>query len=253
MYWQCLTYLPVGDATSLAYTAPIVASILGFTWLGEPFHLSFLVFMALNIVGMLFVCQPSVLFSTGVPLDLYGVALALTAAMLSGLLGPFVRKSREAHWSTVELYAHVGSSVVFTPIFLISQKISTGEGIVPDGPVPWPNMIAISILGFTGLGCLTIGYQLAHASVASLIMYAEIPISYLFQAFVFGQAVDLMSILGCGLILTSGVGSVFREFKESQAKATEKLEEKIPLLTEKFEKYMGEELNSLTRKNEQLL
>merc|ERR1719285_1068921 len=112
------------------------------------------------------VCQPGFVFESSNPLSPFGVLLALTAACVSGLLGPFVRKSREAHWSTVELYAHVGSSVVFTPIFLISQKISTGEAIIPDGPVPWPNMIAISILGFTGLGCLTVGYQLAHASVA---------------------------------------------------------------------------------------
>jgi len=213
LYWQCLDYLPVGDATALAYTAPLVASILGFTWLGEPFHWSFIVFMTVNILGMVLVCQPGFLFSSGYPLDPFGVTLALIAAMVSGLLGPFVRKSKEAHWSTVELYAHVGSSVVFTPIFLLIQNVSTGEAIIPPGPVPWVQMIVISILGFTGLGCLTIGYQLAHASVASLIMYAEIPISYLFQAFLFGQDVDWMSILGCSLILVSGVGSVAKELK----------------------------------------
>merc|ERR1740123_715203 len=214
MYWQCLGYLPVGDATSLVYSAPLIAGILGFTWLGEPFHWSFVVFMGLNITGMMFVCQPGFLFSGGIPLNPIGVFIALTAACFSGFLGPFVRKSRDAHWSTVELYAHLGSSVIFTPLFLFFDSVSTGESVMPPGTVPWGKMLLLSVLGFTGLGCLTIGYQYAHASVASVIMYAEIPISYLFQAFVFGQPVDWMSLFGCTLILVSGLGNVTKQLRK---------------------------------------
>jgi len=243
-YWQCLTYLPVGDATALAYTSPLVASILGFTWLGEPFHWSFIVFMVFNISGMMLVCQPGFLFESSNPLSPFGVLLALTAACVSGLLGPFVRKSREAHWSTVEVYAHVGSSVFFTPIFLLIQSLTTDEPVIPEGPVPWLQLITISILGFSGLGCLTIGFQYAHASVASLIMYAEIPVSYLFQAFLFGQEVDWKSLLGCALILSSGVASVSKQF--SKAKGTGKTQgESAPLLkTEQYQKYGQEPLSS---------
>jgi len=67
---------------------------------------------------------------------------------------------------------------------------------------------------------------------------------YLFQAFLFGQEVDWKSLLGCALILSSGVASVSKQF--SKAKGTGKTQgESAPLLkTEQYQKYGQEPLSS---------
>jgi len=218
-YWFALSFLPIGDATCFAYCSPVIGGLLGFVWLKEPFHWSYIVFTILNLSGMVLVAKPSFMFgSDSDSLNPLGVTFALIAAVLCGALGPFVRKSKDAHWASVEFYAHTSSGLLLTPLLIGSEALFFAENVLPDAPIPWFSMFLISFTGFAGLAALTQGYQLAHASIASLLCYLEIPLSYVFQVYIFHDGIDFMSILGCSLIVGSGLLSVSKQYLASKSK-----------------------------------
>jgi len=231
-YWEALTMLEIGDATSFVYSSPIFSGIIAFTWLKEPFRWSYLVFTGVNVIGLLLISKPSFLFNDSRAISTTGILLALIAAFFIGSLGPLVRKSKGAHWVTVELFAHVSSAFFLTPMLLIIKKVSTGV-LIPSTPVPWIHILLVSICGFSGLACHTIAYQYAQASTGSLLMYVEIPLAYFLQVVVFGHSVDSFSVCGCVCIVTSGLGSLLWQMYGTNTP--------VPSEDEELECFIGEE------------
>jgi len=185
-----------------------------------------------NVIGLLLISKPSFLFSESRAISTTGILLALIAAFFIGSLGPLVRKSKGAHWVTVELFAHVSSAFFLTPMLLIVKKVSTGV-LIPSTPVPWIHILLVSICGFMGLACHTIAYQYAQASTGSLLMYVEIPLAYFLQVVVFGHSVDSFSVCGCICIVTSGLGSLLWQMYGTNTP--------VPSEDEELECFIGEE------------
>jgi len=228
-YWQALGYLDIGDATAFVYSSPIFSGILAFTWLKEPWRWSYLVFTSFNVCGLILISRPSFLFgNSSEETSSTGIILALIGAVFVGSLGPLVRKSKGAHWVTVELYAHTSSAFLLTPALLFLKKMYFGV-ILPSGvSFPWIKLVLISVSGFSGLACHTIAYQYAQASTGSLLMYIEIPLAYGLQIAVFGKAVDIIDILGCICIVGSGIASLLWQLYVKTETSSE--QELAPLL-----------------------
>jgi drug/metabolite transporter (DMT)-like permease len=78
--------LPVGDTAVLIMLSPMVASISGYIFLGEPWTLAEFISTILSLTGAVFIAKPSFLFGTigDRPPDALGVVLALIAAVGAG-------------------------------------------------------------------------------------------------------------------------------------------------------------------------
>jgi hypothetical protein len=106
-----------------------------------------------------------------------GVASALCSAVAAGLLPVLTRKSKEAHWATVELWSAAGASLVFTPLaLLVWLSLPAIDGLGDSRPAKVAEMwaaaaavlrlqplfftlMALSLIGFAGLALQTYGYQ----------------------------------------------------------------------------------------------
>jgi len=67
--------------------------------------------------------------------------------------------------------------------------------------------ILIGAVGFSGLACFTIGFQLEHAPRGCIVMYVEIPIMYVAQWIAFGEGITLTELIGVLIMICGIVGS----------------------------------------------
>lgn len=218
LWWGALTKMPVGDATAIVYCGPIFTALFARIILCETLHWSFFVCLSLALGGVCLITQPSFLFpSTGgqnQPLTYNeGAVSALVSAALAGMLPVAVRLSRECHWSVVEHVTALCSTFFLTPIALAIWYAYHDDLSAQDLDVgrAWPVIAAVGLIEFAGLGLQTYGYQIEHATRASIMTFLEIPFSYLLQFVVFKHRPNILALLGMALIAASGIFNIVRK------------------------------------------
>ena len=241
LFWNALANMPIGDATSLVFLSPFVAAFFGWLLLGETVRSRILGCLLLSLAGIGLITQPTFLFGgaaadeapAGAADYRRGVLFACGAAVAGGLLPVLTRRSREAHWATVEHVSALASSVVFTPLALGASALAGGaaaEAASWEGlrdPATLLLLGAVALLSFAALGLNTYGYQHEKVAVASAMIYIEIPASYLLQYVVFGVLLTPTQLLGVALVIASGLINLYPRLRESQG-AVAPLPDKAP-------------------------
>jgi drug/metabolite transporter (DMT)-like permease len=110
-FFYAVTKLPLADITVIHFTNPVFTAIFAALFLGESMGRREVAGLALSLVGVALVAQPSFLFGEGARnLDLFAVIVALCAAILSSMAYTTVRKLRETdHHLVVVFYFRTSS------------------------------------------------------------------------------------------------------------------------------------------------
>ena len=191
MWWLALTYVPVGDATCVVYLGPIFTAVFAWLLLREQPPAVFPFCVVLSLAGVVLVTQAgggedsaaaaaAAAASAGSAAAdrsrsySIGTACAFCSAVAGGLLPALTRQSKEAHWATVELWAAATSCLVLTPCSLLvwlhgdsyPASLRAAELQATVAAVlqlqlhgVFGIMLLVSLVGFTGLGLQTYGYQ----------------------------------------------------------------------------------------------
>ena len=61
-WWFALTSMPIGDATTIVYVAPVFTATFAYLFLGERVDWSFYGVVVLDAIGLVFITQPTFLF-----------------------------------------------------------------------------------------------------------------------------------------------------------------------------------------------
>jgi len=131
-WWFALTSMPIGDATTIVYVAPVFTATFAYLFLGERVDWSFYGVVVLDAIGLVFITQPTFLFpissgssggsshssggSKGDGSYYLGALSAFTAAVVAGLLPICTRKSKACFWTAVNHSSSALSALVFTPL-----------------------------------------------------------------------------------------------------------------------------------------
>jgi len=232
--YQSLSYLEIGDATTIQYTSPVISGLIGFIWLREPFHWMFFITTFLNFTGLVFVTKPSFLFEDK-SLDMVGVGFACLSAVGWGICIPFTRKTRESQVMTVESTTQFLVGMFFAPIALYI-KTQLGRPVIDYDrhgieEFPWFMIALLSCVCFTSLVFLTLASQMCYSNLIASIALIEIPCSYVVQHFLFEATIDFYGLVGCCAILTAGILNFVKEAMifYNQEEATSKVRESIKL------------------------
>lgn len=216
-WWVAVRNMPLGDATAIGLSGPVLTALLANVLLGEslPSHFTYSALCA--AVGVLLVADPHGIL--GPPDDggqgavakegsrMVGL-MALSGALAAGSLLPlFIRISGEAHWLEVEHFTAAGCALAVTPMFIVG--CAWVDPAVLDMWSWRPRQLALaSLLGvvaFTGLGLQTRGFQLAPATRAAMAWYAQIPFCYMLQWGMFGQRPAMRSAAGALLVVVAAL------------------------------------------------
>ncbi|KAK2575463.1 hypothetical protein KPH14_011194 [Odynerus spinipes] len=113
--------LPLGDATTIIFSSPIIVIALSFLLLKEPCGLLRLVVVCALFTGVILVAKPPFIFQMhkAETYDIVGYACALTATLFTALNIVIMRKCLEIHYSVIVLNLSIWSLLAATFFFFI--------------------------------------------------------------------------------------------------------------------------------------
>ena len=198
VFYVGIGLLPLGDAVTIQYTAPVWTALTAALLLGERFRPVVLVGAVLSLAGVVLVAQPTALFgATPDPLDGWGVLAVAVGSVLSGLAYTFVRKLRATDDTmTIIFYLSWIGLVGSLPFVLTGWRWPS--------PAEWALLLAVGLATHVGQVCLTKGMQVMEAGVASAIGYVQVVLAFAWGVLFLGDGIDGLSIAGAAVIV-SGV------------------------------------------------
>ncbi len=194
-----ILYTSVANSTVLANLAPIFVTLAGWLFWKRTVTRTFLVGMAVAILGMFVLVGPN--FALGGK-PLLGDALgALTAVFYAGYFLS-IKVTRDAGGSTARLMAW---STTITAIVLLPIALLMPQPFLPSTVEGWWVLAGLALVSQI-LGQGLIAYAFAHltASLSSVSLLIQPVMAALFAWLIFGEAIGFAQYLG-GAIVLAGI------------------------------------------------
>lgn len=197
--YYAVKHLPLAEATVLQYLYPPLTAALAAWLLHERLHSVVFVSLALGIVGIVLVAQPSALFGVhSEPASGLAIAAAIGGAVLSACAYVIVRKlGATEHPLVIVLYFPLVALPCSLPGLL-------DHFVWPQG-VEWLWLLGVGVATQTGQVSITKALSLDAASKTAAYSYVQVPLAALWGALFFDAWPNTYSALGALLILTGAV------------------------------------------------
>ncbi len=193
--------LPLAEATTFGFSAPIFAVLLSIILLHEKVGIWRLSAVLAGFLGIIVIAQPG---STGHYIPLTGALVALGGAFMIALISIQIRDlSRTEHSMAIVFWFAATSSVLLLPALPFVA-----------GPHGWEDWLLLLAIGITGtLGQVGITTALRYGQVASVIVmdYSSIVWATLFGWLLFATLPSPSTWAGAPLIILAGLIIGWRE------------------------------------------
>ena len=233
---SCVTFMPLGDAMTLLFTAPFSTIVLAAIFLKHRLRLFRMTACLLLGAGAVLVIRPQFIFGAPDPEDDYitqnfndsfvvlfrevhkdrntinyhnkwyyiGAIIALSSAMCDGFLNITINYCQQVESFVLMWWAAIGG-LIFS---LIGFTFDTNARMLSPFIVnisyqEWLGYVGIAFSGIIGYFCMTKSLQMVDPTVVSFIRALEIVFGYFFQAFFMMQIPTVLSITGACLVLIS--------------------------------------------------
>ncbi len=206
MFIYCIVHLSITEAMTFSRTAPIFTSIFAFIFLKEIMNKKAWLGVFIGFIGILFITK-----FTGEnlsKLDYLGILSGLGA----GLAYTSIRELSKYYESRSIVLSFTLIGVIFPIIFMSLApfiQTNTFDFIISPFIAPTPkSYIFIFILGLSALIAqmfMTKAYQLNKAGIIGAISYSDIVFATIISLVVGYKVPDLLSYVGVGFIVFSGV------------------------------------------------
>lgn len=194
--------LPLAEATTLGFTAPVFAVLIAMALLGErigPYRWGA---VAMGFAGVIVVMQPFSGLHAGV--TLFGVAVGLVAPFMVAIISFQVQdlNTTENPWSIVFWFATLSLPVAAIALPFV--------GAAHD-PLTWGLIFAMSIVGAAAQMLLTTSLRFGSAAVILLMDYTALLWASYYGYAIFDRAAPASLWLGAPLIIAAGLLIAWRE------------------------------------------
>lgn len=190
--------LPLGDAISLNFAAPLFLTALSVPLLGEKVGIHRWSAVLVGFVGVLIIVRPS-----GDVLNL-GAMLALGGALCTAVAMITIRQlSRTELPNTIVFY--------FTLLTTVMTGLSLPVSWITPGPLDLMLLLATGLCGGCGQLMLTRAYSLAPAAVVAPLNYASLLLAVGFGWLLWGEVPTGTMAAGAAVVMASGLYILYRE------------------------------------------
>jgi drug/metabolite transporter (DMT)-like permease len=194
-----LLLLPLAEATTMQFTAPLFATVLGAVALREPTGVHRWAAVLLGFLGILVVTQPG---SGHIPL--LGAMTGLSAAFLSAMVSILLRRLGQTEpATTIVFYFSLLSLPVLAPFLIASAS--------PHDLPTWALLIGVGLVGGVGQIAMTRSLTLAPVAVVVPMDYSGLIWATAFGYLLFDTLPSASTWLGAPIIIGSGLYIVWRE------------------------------------------
>ena len=197
-YFSAIAFLPMADAISLTFTAPLFGVVLAVALLGEKFRLPRWIATVVGFAGVLIVLRPG-----------FGdVTLVTLTPLMAALSMSFI-------WVFVKMLANTEPTerIVFymmayaIPVSLLPALFVWTTPALEH--VPW--LIGLAVVANLGQVAMTNAYRAADAMAVFPFDFARLPFTALIAYFVFAETPDAWTWFGALVIFGSTVFVVHQE------------------------------------------
>ena len=193
--------LPLAEAQTIWFTAPLFATILAAFWIGERVGPHRWAAVILGFVGVLIVFQPQ----SG-HLPLIGGSFGLAASLMVSFTAILIRQIGRTEGSlTTVFWFGVASTVALAPLLVFALR--------PHDVTTWLIVCGTGFFGGLGQIALTYSLRFAPVSVVVPVDYASLIWSTAFGALLFGTWPTPWTWVGAPVIMASGLYIVWREHR----------------------------------------
>ena len=206
-FWA-IGHLPLSQAISLSYAAPLFATIAAVLWLGEVVRVRRWMAVSAGFIGVLVILRPGVAFSVPMLVPVFGALLAALVAIQMKQL------SRIDPPDTIVFYTYL----LWVPLSLVPALFQW----VWPGPVAWLWLIATGVLGTLGQWLWTRALRLGEVSALQPISFVQLPIVVLFGWWLFGETLDLWTMVGAAIVFGANGYIAHREAVLSRRAASQR-------------------------------
>ena len=202
--FTAITLLPLAESTTLQFTVPIFATILGALVLGEPTGWHRWLAVVAGFIGVLIVAR----LGTG-HFALWGTIVGLAAGFLSAVVAILLRRigRTESALTTVFWFSSLSMIPLGVAYALDHQAHSLDI---------WLLLIGIGLIGNIGQIMLTSALKLGPVSIVVPMDYSSLLWATLYGWLLFGMLPGLPTWIGAPIIIGSGLYIVWREHVRRQ-------------------------------------
>lgn len=202
MFFTSFIYLALAEATALIFVAPVFITLISALFLNEKVGLLRWLAVLVGFLGVLVIIRPG--GATFQLISLLPVATALVYALL--MLSARWVDPRESVWTLLVYLTGAGAllSALIVPLVWV--------------PIRYEDLwlfAGIAIFGTAGMTMMTQAFRLAPAVVVAPLDYAGLLWATLLGWLIWRESLSLMTILGAGIIIASGVFTILREQRQA--------------------------------------
>ncbi len=194
--------LPMAEAYSLLFSAPIIITVLAIPLLGERVRLIRWVAILMGMAGVLVVLQPG--STTLVP----GHLAALGAAFSVACVSLVTRKigDRE-HGITLMLFPMLTNLLVCGVCLYFVYEPMSGNTLA--------KLAAMGLLNVTGQMLMIISFRISEAQFIAPMQYSQMIWALIYGSLIFNDDINSTTLLGSAVIVLSGLLFIWRELSSS--------------------------------------
>ena len=196
LYFSALSLIPIGQAVTLQYTAPLFVALLSGSLIREKVSTSVLISLVTAFIGIILIVSP----------DLDSIdpnaLLALGSGLFAGLAYIFVRDLRKTDSPSTVVFWFAAFSVVGSVIQAAPELTN----------LTWEMLAALIGIGVGAGGGqvgITMAYHQANAAWVSAFSYLTVIIATIYGIILFDEVLSTRIIIGGLLIIGSGVALIF--------------------------------------------
>ena len=193
--------MPLAEATSIAFTQPIITAVLAMLFLGERARLGTWLATLVAFVGVFIVLRPT--FDTAG----WGVLLPLVGATGMAIVIILNRKTHgSASVLAMQYYMSV-TAMIFLLFATAAGHVSGIEGFV----MHWPDWTIVARCAFIGCSAtlaqwlIYMGTAKAGAGTIAPMTYGQLLMAVVLGAIFFGDLPDAVALLGAAIIIGAGL------------------------------------------------
>ena len=204
-----IRYVPLADAVSVSFIAPLAVTILGAVFLAEPVGIRRLSAVVIGFAGAMIVVRPGLgVVHPAALLVLVAAILFAGRQVLSRLLS-----DTDNILTTLAYTAIVGTAVLTVPLPFVWQA--------PESALAVYLMISVGLGAALGEFLVIKALQVAQAVLVAPVQYTMLIWSTLYGYLIFSDLPDLWTLVGSAIIVSSGIYTFYRERRRTGSVATE--------------------------------
>ncbi|MDE0879348.1 MAG: DMT family transporter [Sphingomonas bacterium] len=191
--------LPLAEATTLGFTMPVFATILGALILRERTGIHRWSAVVAGFAGVVIVAQPG-----AANFPIWGAAFGLMGAMLTAVVSILLRQiSRTESTMTTVFWFSALSLIPLGVVYVLSAR--------GHAPVVWILMIGVGALGGVAQLAMTSALKFGPVSLVAPMDYSSLLWATIYGWVIFAVLPDSATWIGAPVIVASGLYIVWRE------------------------------------------